>query len=164
MNDFINTFEDDTEVDLQKDMFLSFLLDDRHFAFSIKQVEEIIEVIPATKIPEYPDYVKGIINTKGRVVPVIDLRMRFLIEEKEYDEKTCIIILNINGIVVGFIVDTVLSVLEIPQDQIDPPPAISVDSVSKYITGIAKVDETLVILLDSSKIIEQGTLKLISSN
>ncbi len=158
MNNFVNTFEEETEIDLQKDMYLSFLLDNRIFAFSIKEVDEIIEVQKATEIPEFPEYVKGVINTKGRVIPVIDLRLRFKIPEAEYNERTCIIVLDIQGTNVGFIVDTVLSVLEISDDKIAPAPALTPENVSKYITGVAKIQDKLVIMLDSSKVIEQKTM------
>lgn len=162
MSDFIDKFNEEKEVDLQENKYLTFLLDNRVFAFSISTVYEIIEVEEATPIPEFPDYVKGIINCKGRVVPVIDLRIRFQLPEKEYDERTCIVICNICNVDIGFVVDTVLSVTEISQDKIAPSPAITTDKVTRYIAGIAKLDN-LVIILDGKKILDDKGLELVSN-
>ena len=162
MSDILNTFEEEAQVDLQRDMYLTFLLDNRVFAFHIKDVDEIVEVMEATPVPEYPSYVKGIVNIKGKVTPVIDLRLRFKIAEKEYDERTCIIVLTIGDKHIGFIVDTVLSVMEISQETIDPPPSLTTDDVSKYIKGVAKIEDKLYMLLDSSKIIKQNDLDQIT--
>ena len=162
MSDIINTFEDEKEVDLQRNMYLTFLLDNRVFAFPIKDVDEIVEVMEATPVPEFPPYVKGIVNIKGKVTPVIDLRLRFKIEEKDYDERTCIVVLTIEDKHIGFIVDTVLSVMEINEDIIDPAPSLSADDVSKYIKGVAKLEDKLLMLLDSGKIIRQEDFEKIT--
>lgn len=161
MGETFNTFEEEQGVDLQRNMYLTFLLDNRVFAFPIKDVNEIVEVMEATPVPEYPTYVKGIVNIKGRVTPVIDLRLRFKIDEKEYDERTCIIVLSIKGENIGFIVDTVLSVMEITEDIIDPPPSLEPEGVEKYILGVAKIDEKLIMLLDSNKIIKKNDFEQI---
>lgn len=163
MSDMLNSFEEEKEVDLQRNMYLTFLLDNRVFAFHIKDVDEIVEVMEATPVPEYPVYVKGIVNIKGTVTPVIDLRLRFKIPEKAYDERTCIIVLTIAQKHIGFVVDTVLSVMEITEKNIDPPPSLTPDNVSKYISGVAKIEEKLVMLLDSNKIIKQTDLEQITN-
>lgn len=162
MSDIRDTFEQVAEVDLQRNMYLTFLLDNRVFAFHIKDVDEIVEVMEATAVPEYPLYVKGIVNIKGTVTPVIDLRLRFKIPEKAYDERTCIIVLTIEDKHIGFIVDTVLSVMEITEETIDPPPSLTPGNVSKYISGVAKIEDKLVMLLDSGKIIEQKDFEKIT--
>ncbi len=162
MNDILNNFEEESIVDLQQNKYLTFVLADRTFAFPIKTVYEIIKVQTPTPVPEFPSYAKGIINTKGKVVPVVDLRKRFMLEEIEYNERTCIIIMNIVGIDIGFIVDTVKSVVEINEAQLSGAPAISNDSVTRYISSVAKFDNELVIVLDGAKIIDAQSLEIMS--
>ncbi len=161
MNDYLSYLEEDSEVDMQYMKFLTFVLDGRTFGFPIKEVIEIIEVVKPTPVPEFPDYVKGIINTKGRVIPVIDLRIRFGMEETEYTERTCIVVVTICSVEIGFIVDTVKAVVELDEDIIAPPPAITTDKVTRYITGVAKYENDLVILLDAKKILDEKGLDLI---
>lgn len=159
MSNYLNRFHEvEEEVDLQNLKFLTFIIDKRTFAFPIRDVLEIIEVQEATPVPEFPNYVKGIINTKGRVIPVIDVRLRFQLEEAEYTERTCIIVVTIMSVEIGFIVDTVNAVLELEESSIAPPPAITTDKVSRYISGIAKVGSDLVIILDSKKMLDDKGL------
>ena len=163
MNDFINRFSDsEVEVDLQYLKFLTFVIDKRTFAFPIKDVLEIIEIQEAMPVPEFPDYVKGIINTKGKVIPVIDVRLRFQMEEVPYTERTCIIVVSISSVEIGFIVDTVKAVMQIDEEMLSPPPAITTDKASKYITGVAKYDKELIIILDAKKMLDEKGLNLVS--
>ncbi len=164
MNDYIDIYKDNQEddVDLQHMKFLTFVLENRTFAVPIKEVIEIIEVQEAMPVPEFPDYVKGIINTKGRVVPIIDMRLRFQMEEAEYTERTCIVICSICSVEIGFVVDTVKAVISLEEDMIAPPPVISTDKVTKYITGVAKYEDDLVIILDAKKILDEKGLDLVS--
>lgn len=163
MNDYLGYMEEDEEVDMQHMKFLTFVLEGRTFAFPIKDVIEIIEVKKPTPVPEFPDYVKGIINTKGRVIPVIDLRVRFQMEEVPYTERTCIIVVTVCSVEMGFIVDTVSAVVELEEDSIAPPPAITTDKVTTYITGVAKTDKDLIIILDAKKILDEKGLDLIAN-
>jgi len=164
MNDFLNKFRDnEEEVDLQSLKYLTFEIDKRTFAFPIKDVLEIIEVQEAMPVPEFPEYVKGIINTKGRVIPVIDVRLRFQMEEKEYTERTCIIVVSISSVEIGFIVDTVRAVMEIEEEMLAPPPAITTDKVTRYITGVVKYENELIIILDAKKMLDDKGLELITS-
>ena len=163
MNDFINRYnEEEAEVDLQYMKFLTFEIDNRTFGLPIKDVIEIIEVQTAMPVPEFPNYVKGIINTKGRVIPVIDVRLRFQLEEAEYTERTCIIVVSISSVEIGFIVDTVRAVIELEEDMLAPPPAITTDKVSKYITGVAKYEDGLIIILDAKKMLDEKGLDLVT--
>lgn len=164
MNDFLNKFRDnEEEVDLQNLKYLTFEIDKRTFAFPIKDVLEIIEVQEAMPVPEFPEYVKGIINTKGRVIPVIDVRLRFQMEEKEYTERTCIIVVSISSVEIGFIVDTVRAVMEIEEEMLAPPPAITTDKVTRYINGVVKYENELIIILDAKKMLDDKGLELITS-
>lgn len=163
MIDFLNNYnEKEEEVDLQYMKFLTFEVDSRTFALPIKDVLEIIEVQKATPVPEFPDYVKGIINTKGKVIPIIDMRLRFQLEEAEYTERTCIIVASISSVEIGFIVDTVNAVIELEEDMLAPPPVITTDKVSRYITGVAKYQNDLIIILDPKKILDEKGFNLVS--
>lgn len=162
MDDFLNRFNEEEEVDLQYMKYLTFSIDGRTFAFPIKDVVEIVEVQEPLPVPEFPEYVKGIINTKGRVVPVIDLRLRFQLEEVEYNDRTCIILASISSVEIGFIVDSVKSVIEVEEEMLAPPPAITTDKVTRYITGVAKYENDLIIILDAKKILDEKGLNLVS--
>lgn len=159
MNDFLRMFKDDeTETAIELEKYLTFLTDNRTFAFPITDVIEIIEVTEAIPVPEMPAYVKGIINTKGRVIPVIDLRLRFGIKEIPYTDRTCIIVVMIAKLEVGFIVDTVVAVVEMSKDIIAPPPAISADEMTRYITGVAKHNNGLIMILNAKRILDNQGL------
>ena len=139
MNDIFKTFETDEEVVTNSKKYLTFLLNEQYYAFSIEQVIEIIEVQQVTVVPEFPHYVKGIINLRGKIIPIVDVRLRFNMEEKEYTTRTCIIVVNINGINIGYIVDTVSEVLDIPNEDVSAPPKVSTDDSTKFLTGVGKV-------------------------
>lgn len=112
-----------------------------------------------------PNYMKGIINLRGKVIPIIDLRLRFKMQEREFDDRTCIVIVNVKNSSIGFIVDTVLEVVAIPEKEISEPPKFkSSGSNENYITGIGKVGEHVKILLDAEKIVHQEELDKISGN
>jgi purine-binding chemotaxis protein CheW len=163
MNDYMNIYnEEEPEIDLQYMKFLTFEIDKRTFALPIKDVLEIIEIQEAMPVPEFPDYVKGIINTKGRVIPVIDVRLRFQLDEAEYTERTCIIVASICSVEIGFIVDTVRAVVELEEDMIAPPPVITTDKVTRYITGVAKYKGDLIIILDAKKLLDEKGLDLVT--
>jgi len=163
MNDFLNRYiTEEEEVDMQYLKFLTFDIDNRIFAFPIKDVIEIIEVQEATPVPEFPDYVKGIINTKGRVIPIIDVRLRFQMQEIPYTERTCIIVVSISSVEIGFVVDTVKAVIEIDEGMLAPAPAITTDKVTRYISGIVKSDKDLIIILDAKKILDDKGMSLLS--
>ncbi len=163
MNNYITRYnEEEAEVDLQYMKYLTFIIDNRTFAFPIKDVLEIIEVQKAKPVPEFPEYVKGIINNKGKVIPVIDVRLRFHLEEAEYTERTCIIVVSICSVEVGFIVDTVKAVIQLEDEMLSPPPAITTERLSWYISGVAKYEDDLIIILDGKKMLDEKGLNLIT--
>jgi purine-binding chemotaxis protein CheW len=108
-----------------------------------------------------PDYIKGVINLRGKVIPVMDVRKRFKLQEREYDERTCIIVVEIDGTSVGLVVDTVNEVADIPEDQVEPPPK-SKHKGGSYIQGIGKIGKEVKILLDINKILYEEELETIS--
>jgi purine-binding chemotaxis protein CheW len=122
--------------DTQKDKFLIFSLGQEYYGIEIKHVTEIIGIQHATAIPELPEYIKGIINLRGKIIPVMDVRIRFKKERKDYNDRTCIIVIDIKDISIGLIVDTVSEVMSISNDEIVDPPEVSKGLNNKYIKGV----------------------------
>ncbi len=133
---------------------VGFKIGEEEFAVDILRVQEIIKMIMMTKVPNTPDYVKGVINLRGRIIPVIDLRRRLGLKEKEPDQDSRIIVVEISENTIGFIVDEVSEVLRIPQSIIEPPPSMVGDVNANFITAVAKLENRLLILLDLEKILE----------
>ena len=135
------------------DKYLTFLLGHEEYGVNILKVKEIIGLINITPVPETPPFVKGIINLRGKVIPVIDLRLKFQMPQRDYDERTCIVIMEIQrmggeSLLIGVIVDGVSEVLPISEEKIEPPPAIGLSLKSTYIKGMAKINDVVKILLD----------------
>ena len=147
------------EEDSQKDKFLTFQLQREDYAIETRYVVEIVPIMNITHVPDMPDFVRGVINLRGQVIPVMDVRARFRMALREYDERTCVIVVNINDTHVGLIVDRVSEVTDIPEDCIFPPPKISKDTAARYILGMGKVGEDVKILLDVSKLLFQEELE-----
>lgn len=111
-------------------------------------------MVEITKVPQAPRYVEGVINLRGKVIPIVDLRKRFSLDLKEYDKNTRIVVVDIGGNIMGMIVDSVSEVLRLPANTIEPPPEIVTGINSEYIKGVAKLDDRLLIFLDLSKVID----------
>ncbi|CUS97288.1 chemotaxis protein CheW [Candidatus Kryptobacter tengchongensis] len=145
---------------------VSFKLGDEEFGVNILQVQEINRLIQITKVPNAPDFVEGVMNLRGKIVPVINLRKRLGLGEKEHDKNTRIIVVELNDKTVGFIVDSVSEVLRVSKNVVEPPPELICGIDSEYITGIVKLDDRLMILLDLEKILtieEKESLKEVYS-
>ena len=140
------------DEDTQKGKFLTFSLGNEYYGLEISYVTEIIGIQPITEIPELPDYVKGIVNLRGKIVPVMDVRLRFKKAFREYNDRTCIIVIDIKDISIGLIVDSVSEVLTIPDSNIVPPPDMKA-AQNKYIKGIGKVESEIKLLLDCDKLL-----------
>ncbi len=132
---------------------VSFRIGDEEFGVDILKVQEINRMLEVTQVPDVPDYVDGVINLRGKVIPIIDLRRKFGLERKEPDKHTRIIVVDLSGNVIGFIVDAVQEVLRIPRSVTEPPPAIVADGRAEYITGVGKLDDRLLLLLELDKIL-----------
>ena len=130
-----------------------FRLGTEDFGVSISSVESIIKMQSITKMPHAPGFVEGVTNLRGKVLPVIDLRRRFGLPPQEINKNNRIIIINVNRIEVGMIVDGVSEVLTIPEQAVEPTPAIALSVEAGFITGIAKIDQRLVILLDLGRVL-----------
>ena len=136
--------------------YLTFTLAAEDYGLEILKVREIIGMMDITAVPQTPEYVKGVINLRGRVIPVIDLRLKFGLEEAEYGERTCIIVvevkIEIGAVQMGVVVDSVSEVLNINGDDIEPSPSFGARLKTQYILGIAKAKGTIKILLDIDKV------------
>lgn len=133
---------------------IAFQLMDKEYAFPVHQVQGIEKLIHITRVPGTVSFIKGVINLRGVVTPIIDLRKRFSLPEKEYDEQTRIIIASSNDIEVGLVVDSANDVLDIPKDVIEPQPDIVGSVEADYITGVAKLEKRLLILLNLERVFQ----------
>ena len=134
--------------------YLTFCLDEEEFGLEILTVREIIGLLPITSVPCTPFYVNGVINLRGKVIPVIDLRLKFGISETERTEETCIIVVQVKSIEIGVVVDRVLEVRDILNDNIDPPPQFGASVDADFILGMGKTNNGKVtILLDIIKVL-----------
>lgn len=147
------------EEDTQKDRYLTFLLGNECYGIEIRYVTEIIGLQAITEIPELPEYVKGIINLRGKIIPVIDVRTRFKKEPKEYNDRTCVVVVDIKDLSIGLIVDRVAEVLTIPEQEIVDPPQMNKATANKYINKIGKVGNDVKLLLDCEKLLSESDLE-----
>jgi purine-binding chemotaxis protein CheW len=146
--------EEQGHEDTQKGKFLTFSVGNEYYGIEIKYVKEIIGGIQAiTEVPELPEYVKGIINLRGTIIPVMDIRLRFKKEPKDYNDRTCIVVVNMKDILIGLIVDAVSEVLTILEQDIVAPPSGHKSFQNRYIKGIGKVGNEVKLLLDCNKLI-----------
>ncbi len=131
---------------------VSFKISKEEFGVDILKVQEIIRMMKVTKVPNAPDYVDGVVNLRGKVIPVVDLRKRLAMEIKEHDKNTRIIVIELKDKTIGFIVDEVNEVLRIPKSITEPPPKMVAGINSEYITAVGKLEDRLLILLDLEKV------------
>jgi purine-binding chemotaxis protein CheW len=146
-------FIDEENEDTQEGRYLSFRIAKEEYAIEIRHVTEIVGIQKITEVPDMPRYVKGVINLRGSVIPVVDVRLRFNIEPIEYDDRTCLIVVNVNDSPIGLVVDAVKEVISIAPEQISPAPQVSKGDVSRYIKGIARFSEEVIILLAMDKLL-----------
>ena len=149
------------EEDTQHGRFLTFSMGKEVFGIEIKYVTEIIGMQAITEVPEVPGYVKGIINLRGKIIPVIDVRLKFKKEPMEYNDRTCIIVIDINDVSVGLIVDNVAEVLTIADEDIAPPPSNKTGFENRYVKGIGKSGGEVKLLLDCDKLLAQEEIKVL---
>lgn len=160
MADIVQQDTLDLNEDTQKGKFLTFCMGNEFYGIEIKYVTEIIGLQPITEIPEMPEYIKGIINLRGKIIPVMDVRLRFRKPFREYNDRTCIVVIEIREISIGLIVDTVSEVISIPDEEIVAPPNMAKEG-NKYIKGIGKVGSDVKLLLDSDKLLNETDLETI---
>src|SRR3989339_2154256 len=140
--------------------YLTFTLANEDFGIGILKIKEIIGMMPITKVPRCPEFVKGVINLRGKVIPVMDLRMRFNVDAAEFTERTCIVVVEVDSgsgtLVVGLIVDSVSEVLNIKSEDIEETPGFGTKVNTDYILGMAKLSGGVKILLDIDRVLQDG--------
>src|SRR4051812_13504288 len=134
---------------------VGFRLDNEDYAIAITKIQEIILMKPITRIPQVPDFIEGLINLRGSVIPIINLRKRFGLAPREVDDETRTIVVNIHDKTVGCIVDAVTQVMRINRDQIQPPPLSVLAVAHQYISGLAKLDDRLLIILEIERLFDE---------
>lgn len=134
---------------------VTFSIGEEEFGVDILKVQEIIRTMEITKVPRAPDFVEGVINLRGKVIPIIDLRKRFGLPTRDHDKHTRIIVIEINNMIVGFVVDSVSEVLRIPASTVEPPPPVVSGLESEYISGVGKLEDRLLILLDLNRLLSK---------
>jgi purine-binding chemotaxis protein CheW len=145
---------------------VSFSIGSEEFGVDILRVQEINRMIEVTRVPNAPEYVDGVINLRGKVIPIVNIRRRFGLDRKERDKNTRIVVVELAGQVVGFLVDGVKEVLRIPRSITEPPPTLLGMVKSEYITAVGKLDDRLLILLDLEKVLsstEQQALQTVAA-
>ncbi|MGA2224586.1 MAG: chemotaxis protein CheW [Syntrophobacteraceae bacterium] len=152
-------------ANLMEGKYLSFSMDREEYGIGILTVKEIIGMMRITPVPQTPDYVKGVINLRGKVIPVIDLRLRFGMNSKAYTERTCIIVVEIEHdsrtLQIGIVVDSVSEVLSIKGSDIEETPEFGTTLNTDYILGMAKTAENVKILLDIARVLSASEMELI---
>jgi purine-binding chemotaxis protein CheW len=155
----------ETNEILQTNQFFTFMLEKEIFAIDISQIKEVLEFTHITKVPQTPDMMKGVINLRGSVVPVIDMRLKFEMGEIEKTVDTCIVIIEImidgSTTMIGALVDAVKEVMDLDSDQIEPSPKIGTQLNTDYIKGMGKHEEQFIIILDIDKIFSHTDLEMV---
>lgn len=140
--------------------YLTFVLAGEEYGLEILKVREIISVMEITEVPQVPPFIKGVINLRGKVIPVMDLRLKFGMSPKEYTRETCIIVVTIGDLLIGVVVDTVAEVLDINESEIDPPPTFGSTVQTDFILGMGKIKGKVKILLDIGKVLSVEELNM----
>ena len=153
---------------LEGGKFLTFLMANEKYGLEILKVREIIGMMDVTSVPTTPAFIRGVINLRGKVIPVVDLRLKFGIEAKEDTQRTCIIVVQITHpgqeMIMGIIVDEVWDVLDIDRNQIEPPPSFGANIRTDFILGMGKVDQKVLTMLDIDRVLSEQEIALVESS
>lgn len=153
-----NMEEYDLEEDTQRGKFLLFSLGREDYGIEIKYVTEIIGIQEITGVPELPEYIKGVINLRGKIIPIMDVRLRFKKDARDYDDRTCIIVVDIQEIPIGLVVDRVSEVAPIPDEDISAPPHLE-KGFQRYIKGIGRIGSEVKLLLDCDRLLDEDEVE-----
>ena len=154
---------EEVEIDQELIQLVTFSIGEEEFGVNILQVQEIIRTMEITKVPRAPEFVEGVINLRGKVIPIVDMRSRFGLDSKDHDKYTRIIVIEIDMIIVGFVVDSVSEVLRIPANSVQPPPPVVAGMESEYIDGVGKLDDRLLILLDLDSLLDNEEMEALGN-
>jgi purine-binding chemotaxis protein CheW len=152
------------KVDGKLNKYLTFALGQETYALEILMVREIIGLMEITKVPRMPDFVRGVINLRGKVIPVVDLRCKFGMESVEETKETCIIVVDLSDMLMGIVVDRVSEVLDIPQQEIEDTPSFGVTVSTEFILGIGKVKGKVIIILDIRAVLTSEEIAMLSND
>lgn len=148
--------------DTQQGKYLTFAVQDESYGIEIQYVTEIIGIQKITQVPDLPEFLKGIINLRGKIIPVMDVRLRFKLPPMEYHDRTCIVVVDINKVSLGLIVDTVSEVLDIDEKNVVAPPMTMMGAGNHYLKNIGKVGNEVKLLLDCHKLLREEELDQLS--
>ncbi len=147
--------------------YLTFSLADETYGLGILKVKEIIGMMPVTSVPRTPEFVKGVINLRGKVIPIVDLRLKFAMPAMDYTDRTCIVVVEIDSadttVLIGVVVDSVSEVLNIKEEEIEDAPAFGTQMNTSYILGMAKTDGGVKILLDIDKVLSTEEIEMLET-
>lgn len=151
------------KIDDELLQLVTFSIGEEEFGVNILKVQEINRTMEITKVPRSPAFVEGVINLRGKVIPIIDLRRRFGLMSKPEDKDTRIIVIEINSVIVGFVVDAVSEVLRIPASTVEPPPPVVAGVESDYISGVGQLQDRLLIMLDLDKLLSSEDIEMLNA-
>jgi len=153
----------DTNILSREGKYLTFVLCGEEYGLEILKVREIIGIMGITPVPQTPSFIKGVINLRGKVIPVVDLRLKFGFQEAEYTKETCIIVVEVKGLLTGIIVDTVSEVLDVTSDELETTPHLGDGVNTDIFIGVAKIKDKVKILLDLDKILGADEINIVES-
>ena len=153
-----------TKKEVTEGKFLTFALGTEEYGIEILKVREIIGLMDITTVPQTPDYMKGVINLRGKVIPVIDLRLKFSMLEDEHTQETCVIVVEVNNAQIGIIVDSVSEVLDIKSTEIEDAPSFGQGIDTDFIMGLGKTKEKIIILLDIEEVLSSEELEMVKQH
>ena len=141
-------------VDITKNLFLAFVIENERYAVEVSSIKEIIGVVPITIVPQTEDYIKGIINLRGDIIPVINMRSRFMKEVIEYDDQTCIVVVLYQEHILGLIVDSIIGVYTLEEEMVASPPSAKLSYANQFVKNIGRSKEDgILLLLDLEKVL-----------
>ncbi len=150
-----------TKKEVTEGKFLTFNCGDEIYGIEILKVREIIKLMDITTVPRTPDYLKGVINLRGKVIPIVNLRSKFTMPEIEHTQETCIIVVEVNQTSIGIIVDSVSEVSNIKGEEIEDAPHLGQDIDTNFILGLGKTKERIVIILDIEQVLSSEDLEAV---
>ncbi|HHT16225.1 MAG TPA: purine-binding chemotaxis protein CheW [Papillibacter sp.] len=147
--------------DGQKDMFMTFVVGKETYGIEICHIIEIIGMQEYTEMPEMPEYIKGIINLRGNIIPLMDVRLRFRMEPRPYDDRTCVIVTVVDTVLVGLIVDGVSEVITLPEDSISSLQGLAGTQGNRFVRNVGKTPSGIVLIVDPNKLVNDDELEML---
>lgn len=158
-----NQQNNNSKLRSSKNKFLTYFLGEEQYGIDISQVREIIAIMKITPVPRTPHYISGVINLRGSIIPVVNTRKRFEMEDMEYSEQTAIIIIEIKKMSIGFIVDKVEEVLAIEDENISEPPKFGTDVNTEFVKNMARHNDAVIMIMDMEKLFEAEELSMLEN-